>query len=1260
MRKARQLPVSHISLRVPWHDNRWNGTVCADPRSNASCLILPRIHEKKNDVQEETHRSRLWKDLAAIELPACAAERGAFLAPFDLERWLEHPYARHPLYSHFAPTRLLHPAFSAACVPFRWMRANQAIDIAESLGLVFSQQDEKRIHEHLRFDSGWVQHRDHQSVLLDTFFSALCPQESLCFFYAKQTPLTDAPRVVVVAVGRVTWIGPAQEYSYRGPGSHRAMVWERIIRHSVRPEVGDGFVLPYHNILEAAQRDPQLNPEDFIVPVPEEVRDEFSYACEHVSHDTAISILLSCQRALHRVAQVLPGPWDQAVQWIDRELNRLWSMRGPYPGMASALFAFGLPKPTLITHRIQEFLAADSHGLKADAWGFMDHLMDHPNVLGPEYAPDSVMVSKWKHLPDERRSLLKLLSRFMLRADQATRFYQPTERTQAGIRATDRDILENPYLLYEEDRFSPDPVSIRTVDRGMFPEAHIREQHPIPSPSAQDGPSDPRRVRAIITFVLEQAALDGHSVMPRRRIVELVRNSDLSPACPLDEDLFNIVEDSFEGVLTRTAMADQEPAYQLTRLADGAALIRTTVERRLAGHRHQGTIDWRAVLDREFGEMPADPNERSREERARHEKAAALAELYASRLSVLVGPAGTGKTTVLKLLCQTSLVRHGVKLLAPTGKARVRLETQTGLRGAQTLAQFLLSVGRYDPETGRYRMLGQPKVRGVRTLIIDEASMLTEEQLASVLDAVEGPERIVLVGDPYQLPPIGVGRPFLDIVRRLRPDEAGASFPRVGPGYAELTVPQRQREGDLDDLLLAQWFSGRPLDPGADEVWERMGCGYRSERVRIESWETEDQLLERLRICLAEELKLKGSHDEQGFEKSLGGQEFKGRIYFHPCRNGRNGAASCVESWQILSPVRAAPHGVDALNRWIQESFRRSVRRLAETPERHGRVIPPPLGRQGIIYGDKVIATRNEVRKKVYPPDGALRYVANGEVGIVVGQYCRRNARPGCRPRELEVEFSSQIGYRYTFKKSELSGETEDALALAYALTVHKVQGSEFETTFLVLPRRCPILSRELLYTALTRHRRKLVLLVQGNFVDLMRYSSPYHSEGARRLTNLFEPPLVVDLQLVAADPEMEQNPMRPLQDGLIHRTRRGDLVRSKSEVILADLLWSHSILYHYEKPLTGHDGTVRFPDFTIEDTDAGRVIYWEHLGMMGDMAYRTRWERKKEWYRRMGILPWEDGGGPAGILVTSEDGPDGSIDAAALEERIREIFAGW
>ena len=140
-------------------------------------------------------------------------------------------------------------------------------------------------------------------------------------------------------------------------------------------------------------------------------------------------------------------------------------------------------------------------------------------------------------------------------------------------------------------------------------------------------------------------------------------------------------------------------------------------------------------------------------------------------MSVLVGPAGTGKTTLLRVLCELPEVSAGgIILLAPTGKARVRLEQQTQAGSAMTVAQFLLPLGRFDPETGAYLVLG-PKNRSSqhKTVIVDEASMLTEEQLAAILDALQGIEQLILVGDVRQLPPIGSGRPFVDIVHRLKP-----------------------------------------------------------------------------------------------------------------------------------------------------------------------------------------------------------------------------------------------------------------------------------------------------------------------------------------------------------------------------------------------------------------------------------------------------------------------------------------------------------
>jgi ABC-type cobalamin/Fe3+-siderophores transport system ATPase subunit len=85
----------------------------------------------------------------------------------------------------------------------------------------------------------------------------------------------------------------------------------------------------------------------------------------------------------------------------------------------------------------------------------------------------------------------------------------------------------------------------------------------------------------------------------------------------------------------------------------------------------------------------------------RNEKAAALRELAASRLSVLVGAAGTGKTTLFRFLCQATPIKNaGVLLLAPTGKERVRLQTQTGI-SAKTLAQFLRPRRYREPTESR-------------------------------------------------------------------------------------------------------------------------------------------------------------------------------------------------------------------------------------------------------------------------------------------------------------------------------------------------------------------------------------------------------------------------------------------------------------------------------------------------------------------------------------------------------------------------------
>ena len=207
-------------------------------------------------------------------------------------------------------------------------------------------------------------------------------------------------------------------------------------------------------------------------------------------------------------------------------------------------------------------------------------------------------VKKWQKLPEERRALLKLLSRFDISTEQARRFYDSMEREKAGIEATDAEILDNPYLLYELDRFSPNAIALSIIDRGVFPDEIVREKHPLPERSSlKDDPVENRRVRAIVVSALEQAASEGNTLMPQRRVLEAIGRMELEPKCQVDEDLLPVVEESFASVIDIVKMADETPAYQLTRLGKVGEVIRKQVEKRLHGKSLKLEADWRTRLD---------------------------------------------------------------------------------------------------------------------------------------------------------------------------------------------------------------------------------------------------------------------------------------------------------------------------------------------------------------------------------------------------------------------------------------------------------------------------------------------------------------------------------------------------------------------------------------------------------------------------------------------------------------------------------------
>lgn len=1261
----KSFPLRHISIRVPWHDAAWNGSVCRQPGRNTSCLKLKNVFESKDEQAEALVAGKSIKKLEQAAYPPCVKERATFMANFEFTRMHEHPYTKqaNATHTHFKPTPLHYPAYGAAALPFRWMMKKFVFGDPKNklAGLVtqFPLQEVSEAHEPgkevLGFDTNWLQdHRNHRA-LLDCFWEHVRPEESLVFFYAKQVPLVeDTGRRVIVGVGRVKSVGKLTEYEYDGkPGDKlRSLIWERMVVHSVRPDFSDGFLMPYHEALEKSQDGQAFDPAEVVAFAPEDRFDEFSYATEHVGHDAAISALLACRSALLRASELFSISTQKQERWIDKELGRLWKKRGPFPGMGAILTATGIP----MGHFIAQTLS-DKLGDEGNPWPAWDAALQDPDKHLPKELSrhiDATIAKAWKRMDKQRRSFLELLSRVDLTTDQAAFLAIPEARAEGGIDLPDSAFLQNPYLIYETTRLTATPVAIGTVDRGLFPTTFIRERFPLPEPTLVRTAVDARRLRALTIRELEAATAKGDTLRAREDIITALRRGDeerKEDPAEVTADLLAVAEDEqFEGEIQLVEMADKRPAYQLARFAAVGELIRGTVQKRAQAKRHQLAVDWRAELDTRLGALPNSGDEREKEERARQEKAAALGEIAASRFSVLIGPAGTGKTTLLSVLCQRPEINgDGILLLAPTGKARVRMEAVarqagTGNYEAHTLAQFLSGSGRYDGSVQRYRLTGKPGEKGARTVIVDECSMLTEEMMAALLEALSGVHRLIFVGDSRQLPPIGAGRPFVDIIAQLSPPDVETRFPRVGTGFAELTVPRRQGAGERDDLQLAAWFGGTATAPGDDQVFEILAGRRSSKHIRFVQWETPDELEQALPKLIAENLSFAADKEEwQSFALSLGATlDDKGSAWFNVAWKDRPSSGKQAEAWQILSPVRQKPWGVDPLNRMVHLRYKGHQIEQARNPGKY-RNIPKPMGDAQIIYGDKVINNSNARvwKKRIYPEPDKNGYLANGEIGMVVGH--RRTKAKNWKPDYLEIEFSTQTGQVFKFYNSDFSEEGDASLDLAYALTVHKAQGSEFDVVFLVLPRSPLMLTRELLYTALTRQKNRVVVLHQGSATDLQKLSSERFSSAAARLTNLFGPPKPVKV----GDSFLEER--------LIHITSRGEAVRSKSEVIIANLLHAKNIDYHYEHPLE-LDGVTKYPDFTIEDDDTGITCYWEHCGMLRDPAYRQRWKDKQAWYRSHGILPQSEGGGPKGTLIVSEDQPDGGIDSARIVALIESL----
>ncbi|MCJ7622588.1 MAG: ATP-dependent RecD-like DNA helicase, partial [Anaerolineaceae bacterium] len=917
---------------------------------------------------------------------------------------------------------------------------------------------------------------------------------------------------------------------------------------------------------------------------------------------------------------IASGPWERREEWLNQQIAAEWKNRGAFPGLGSALEALGMRLGTALLHKLA--LNGDIQ-VDGNPWPLIDTIF-RGKTRPPQaaYKADLDAIRRtWGGLSDERRQLLELLSRFELTPSQAKRWFDRDARLKAtSMQIDDVEILANPYRISESDVGSDDDpaISVGSIDMGILPDTTISARHPVPPPSAVGSQLDARRVRAALVAVLRAAANTGDSLLSAAEAIERLQSLDLAHPCNLGTDWLEANGSDMAGVieLLRLPIDTKSEktilALQLTELKKREERLEKVLRARAGRTLESLSIDWKPSIIDAIRDSGGYYNENNpRHVSALEEQNVALENITTRKLSVLVGRAGTGKTSVLGALlrCQP-LVAGGILLLAPTGKARVKLGKATGAEAA-TVAQFLYGLGRYDGMRQCPTFVGD-KHQKEKTVVIDECSMLTMDDLAAVFEALNlgHVQRIILVGDPNQLPPIGVGRPFADLVASLEEsaESSDEGVRNLAEALGRLTVEVRTTaDAQSDTLRLASWFTRDPQPVDADRVLSDLERGIPLNDLDVVFWKTPEELHERLLEQFQKHLGLKDVDDMEGFNRALGFSE-DGMIPFD--------APEGAENFQILSPVRMHPHGVYDLNRWLQRQFRAT--KLQNARESWG----VSLGDETIVVHDKVIQNRNQKR---YAYDGKSQskiYLANGEIGIIANH----------KGKYLNVVFAGRPGYRVGYQPRDFpsgSGPHE----LAYALTVHKAQGSEFRRVFVILPQNCRVLSRELLYTALTRSRDHLILLVEGDTAStLYEFTKPEKSETARRNTNLFRTAIRERLDDV------------PYAEYLIHRCENGQMVRSKSELVIANMLHQMNINYMYENPVEGEQvpGKVR-PDFSFDDP-AGDLILWEHLGMLSRDDYRKAWEWKKDWYAENGFIEGKN-------LFTTQDDEKGGLDSTIVKE---------
>ena len=541
---------------------------------------------------------------------------------------------------------------------------------------------------------GWVFEPDRQIALLKNFWGKLEKDKSLIFFYCNHgNPLDESLNRILLGVGRISKIGPQLFFGTKLPKfPDQYPIWSRCITHDFEKQ---GFRLPYHEYLKAGH-----DLKNILCLVPEGAMLNFSYVAEQLGDDLAVGALERLVQSVQAVKDEgkVTGDWDRHLVWLNDVLSEVWQNRGPFPGIGSVLQYLGCESGTAYHRQVLVPLLNKGE----NAWEYVLAILEGRKKCDQmQYAKAMKQAGvRWTAYKEPRRNLLAQLARFELSPAQVERVANPDKRAECGISSTDNEIVANPYLLSEMDQGdgASDLIALETIDRGMRPEGAAARFIDKEEVCAQD---DPRRIRGVAVAVLQGAAQNGDTLLPFAETMNRITKwFPERRACRPDRDLVLGQAGFYQEALEFRVDGDP-PTMALKWLSELEREVSNRLPRRTKARNPlpKAGWSWEKLLLDEFGKksgftkLPPEV-----EQRARKEKAEALAKLYEGRFSVLSGRAGTGKTSVLKVFLKGLEELEGkrpILLLAPTGKARVRLMDRTkrddgSVRDAYTIHQFLM------------------------------------------------------------------------------------------------------------------------------------------------------------------------------------------------------------------------------------------------------------------------------------------------------------------------------------------------------------------------------------------------------------------------------------------------------------------------------------------------------------------------------------------------------------------------------------------